>query len=431
MHAEIPASLEENERGNIIMTLTLHDNSGLLSEEKLSELAEKNKPYLDRILQGEDEFNDSLGWLEPGEEAFLEECEWLGKITGWNADVLIVVGVGGSNRAARAVYEAIGSKSKTQIEWVGLNYSAKEMNALLERLKYKEVYVNVIAKNFKTLEPGLWFRVLRNWLIEQYGEEYPSHIICTGTPDSDFRQLSYDNDFCFLDFPADVCGRYSALTPVALFPLAVAGLNIREMIDGAKVMRMILEKAENNPALMLASARNYLYENGYKLEMLSFFDPSLERFSKWWVQMFAESEGKDGKGLFPVVGSFTEDLHSIGQYIQQGEPILFETFLNILNPEDRQIDLTDIPDGFEYLDGKSLNDVNKAAFKATLETHSKRFPCFEIDVVSLDEYTFGELFYFFMFTCYLSARILGVNPFDQPGVEGYKEKTIASLKANI
>lgn len=424
MYAEIPAPLEEGKRGNIIMTLTLHDNSGLLGEEKLDELCKKNLEYLD--------FGNTLDWLLPEDSEMLDGCEWLGKIIGRDADVLVVIGVGGSNRAARAVYEALGSRSRTQIEWVGLNYSAKEMNALLEWLKYKEVYINVIAKNFKTLEPGLWFRVLRNWLIEEYGEEeYSSHIICTGTPGSDLHQLAEGNGYYFLDFPVDTCGRYSAFTPVALFPLAVAGLNIREMINGAKVMRMMLEKPDHNPALMLASARNYLYENGYKLEMLSFFEPSLERFSKWWTQLFAESEGKDGKGLYPIVGSFTEDLHSIGQYIQQGEPILFETFLNILDTEDRQIDLTDIPDGFEYLDGKTFNDVNKAAFKATLEAHSKRFPCFKIDIVSLDEFTFGELFYFFMFTCCLSARILGVNPFDQPGVEGYKEKTIASLKANI
>ncbi len=405
------------------MTLTLHDNSGLLGEEKLSDLCRKNLKYLD--------FGNTLDRLLPENSEMLDDCEWLGTVIRQKADVLVVIGVGGSNRAARAVYECLGSKSRVQIEWVGLNYSAKEMNALLERLKYKEVYINVIAKNFKTLEPGLWFRVLRNWLREEYGDEYYSHIICTGTPGSDLQKLSEDNDYYFLEFPTDVCGRYSALTPVALFPLAVAGFNIREMIGGATVMRMTLKKADHNPALMLASARNYLYEKGFKLEMLSFFEPSLERFSKWWVQMFAESEGKCGKGLYPVVGSFTEDLHSIGQYIQQGEKILYEIFLNVLNPEDRQIDLTDIPDGFEYLDGKTFGDVNKAAFKATLATHSERFPCFEIDVVSLDEFVFGELFYFFMFTCCLSAKILGVNPFDQPGVEGYKEKTIASLKANI
>ncbi|MCD8006378.1 MAG: glucose-6-phosphate isomerase [Oscillospiraceae bacterium] len=413
------------------MTLTLCDNSGLLGDEKLSELTEKNKPYLEAMLNGKDEFKDSAGWVEPGKQAYLEECEWLGTIVRQNADVLVVIGVGGSNRAARAVYECLGSKSYVKIEWAGLNYSASEMNALLRRLEGKSVYINVIAKNFKTLEPGLWFRVLRNWLRDEYGEEYSQRIICTGTPGSDLNKLADDNDYYFLPFPENVCGRYSALTPVALFPLAVTGFNIREMLGGATVMRMVLQKADNNPALMLASARNYLYGNGFKLEMLSFFEPSLERFSKWWVQMFAESEGKNGKGLYPVVGSFTEDLHSIGQYIQQGEPILYEIFLNVMNPEDRQIDSTDIPDGFEYLDGKSLNDVNSAAFKATLATHSERFPCLRIDVVSLDEFTFGELFYFFMFTCCLSAKILGVNPFDQPGVEGYKEKTIAGLKANI
>ncbi|MCD7822651.1 MAG: glucose-6-phosphate isomerase [Oscillospiraceae bacterium] len=407
------------------MILTLHDNSGLLSEEKLSDLTKKNLHYLDSL--------DSLDWLMPLERDMLEACEWFGRVTSQDADVLIVIGVGGSNRAARAVYDCLGSKSGTQIEWVGLNYSAKEMNRLLERIRGKRVFVNVIAKNFKTLEPGLWFRVLRSWLREEYGdEEYNSHIICTGTPGSDLYELAQENGYIFVDFPEDVCGRYSAFTLVSLLPLAIAGLDIQEMINGANFMRTALEKAdENNPALMLATARNYLYENGYKMEMLSFFEPSLERFSKWWTQLFAESEGKDGKGLYPVVGSFTEDLHSIGQYIQQGEPILYEIFLNVLSSEDRRIDLTDIPDGFEYLDGKTLNDVNKAAYRATLATHSKRFPCFEIDVVSLDEFVFGELFYFFMFTCCLSAKMLGVNPFDQPGVESYKEKTISDLKANI
>ncbi len=409
------------------MNIRLYDRTGLLSDEKLDELARENLSLLD----DKKPFFDSAGWSESERESMLEDCEWLSTIVRKNADVLVVIGVGGSNRAARAVYDCSGSKSKVQIEWAGLNYSASEMNALLERLSGKSVYINVIAKNFKTLEPGLWFRVLRNWLREEYGDEYSGRIICTGTPGSDLERLADDNGYYFLEFPTDVCGRYSSLTEVSLFPLAVAGFNIRKIINGAEAMHTALQKTDDNPALKLASARNYLYQQGYRLEMLSFFEPSLERFSKWWTQLFAESEGKDGKGLYPVVGSFTEDLHSIGQYIQQGEPILFETFLNVLNPEDRSIELTDIPDGFEYLDGKSLNDVNNAAFKATLETHSKRFPCFEIDVVSLDEYTFGELFYFFEFTCYLSAKISGVNPFDQPGVEGYKEKTIASLKANI
>ncbi len=406
------------------MTLTLHDNSGILSEEKLSELAKKNLKYLDSEHPPE--------WLLQNYDETLEDCEWLSSSVRQNADVLVVIGVGGSNRAARAVYDCFGSKSGVEIEWVGLNYSAREMNSLLKRIDRKRIYVDLIAKNFKTLEPGLWFRALRTQLREEYGDEYGYHVFCTGTPGSDLKELCYNHDFCFLEFPTDVCGRYSVFTPVALFPLAVAGFDIREMVNGAKAMRKALQDtSENNPALRLASARNYLYENGYKMEMLSFFDPSLERFSKWWTQLFAESEGKDGKGLFPVTGSFTEDLHSIGQYIQQGEPILFETFLNVQSSEDRIIDITDIPDGFEYLDGKSVNDVNNAAFRATLETHSKRFPCFEIDVPELDEYTFGELFYFFMYTCCLSARILGVNPFDQPGVESYKEKTIASLKANI
>lgn len=212
--------------------------------------------------------------------------------------------------------------------------------------------------------------------------------------------------------------------------MAVAGLDIRAIAAGAAEMRKKLaaEPADSSTALYFAVIRNQLYDKGYRMEMLSFFEPRMFRFAKWWMQLFGESEGKKNKGLYPLIGNFTEDLHSVGQYLQEGSSVLFETFLNVKDSSaSLLIHGDDVDDGFSYLDGKDFDDINRAAYYATLAAHSSRYPCMVIDVDAINETSFGQLFYFFEFVCYLSALILGVNPFDQPGVEDYKRRMFRIL----
>ena len=212
--------------------------------------------------------------------------------------------------------------------------------------------------------------------------------------------------------------------------MAVAGMDIHAMAAGAKHMqnRLMSEKPEESTALRFAVMRNLLYQKGYRMEMLAFFEPRLYRFAKWWMQLFAESEGKDDKGLYPLFGNYSEDLHSIGQFVQSGTPLLYEIFIDICTQDSSCIlPEQDIEDGFQYLEGKDFHDINKAAYEATLKAHSRRFPCGILQIPALDEESFGQMFYFFEFVCYLSGKILGINPFDQPGVEAYKEQMFQIL----
>ena len=249
-------------------------------------------------------------------------------------------------------------------------------------------------------------------------------IFATGTPGSTLHQLCLDQGYTFLTFPETIGGRYSVGSDVGLFPMAVAGVDIRALVQGMRDMRdtLLAAPAEENPALRYACLRRLLLEHGYRLEMLSFFEPRLDYFAKWWIQLFAESEGKEGTALYPVAASNSEDLHSIGQFIQEGSPILFETFVEVrardasvlLPPEAKK-------DYFDYLTGKDFWDINNTARQATMRAHSDRgIPCLNLSIPAIDAHTLGGLFYFFLFACYLSCKLLGVNPFNQPGVEGYK-----------
>lgn len=273
-----------------------------------------------------------------------------------------------SNNAARSVIEALRKDDAPEIIYAGNTLSPDAMNRMMKRLEGKSIY--------------------------------------------------------------NVGGRYTAMTNIGLFPMAVAGIDIRALVQGAKDMqkRVHEESAENNIAYQYACLRNLYYKEGYRVEMLSSFEPQFRFFYKWWIQLFAESEGKDNKGVFPVAGEFSEELHSVGQFIQDGSPIMFETFLDvkkqnaslIVEPDEKE-------DYFDYLDGKDFWEINKAAYHATVAAHSKKLPCLTIEVDELDAYHFGQLFYFFQFACYLSCKIMGVNPFDQPGVEAYKKWMFEAL----
>lgn len=404
----------------------------LVHAKDLEQAIAQNVPLLDAVKQGESCFSQSLGWHDLNAWASDDHiCQFLAaaeKIR-QEAEVLVLIGVGGSNNAARAVIEAL-RLSGPEVIYAGTSTSAHTICQALGKCDGKSVYVLNIAKNFETLEPGAAFRVFRDYLQRRYGPGYGQRILALGTPGSSLENLCRENGFGFLPFATDIGGRFTALSSVGLIPMAAAGIDIREVLQGAADMRqqLLATAGKENPALCYASARNLLYDRGYRIEMLASFQPQLRWFYKWWIQLFAESEGKEGKGIYPTAAEYSEDLHSVGQYVQDGSRILFETFLQVDSTKQSYIlPSSDIPDGFDYLTGKDFTEVNRAACRATLDAHSCQIPCMEITLDALDAYHFGQLFYFFEFSCYLSGRILGINPFDQPGVEAYKQLMFSAL----
>ena len=411
------------------ITLTFAGGRTGLTEEVLDQRVQAAAPLLAEVLAGEEQYQDNLGWFSVDEAAGPERVDFLleqaARVRA-DADAFVVIGIGGSNQAARAVVKALRPENGPAILWAGNTISACETARLLKELDgYRSVYIDCIAKNFETLEPGISFRVLRHYLEQRYGQaEAAKRIFATGTPGSTLHQLCIDNGYTFLTFPERIGGRYSVGSDVGLFPMAVAGVDVKALVQGMRDMREELHAAPagENLALRYACLRKWMLEQGLSLEMLAFFEPRLDYFAKWWIQLFAESEGKDGTGLYPVVSSNSEDLHSIGQFIQQGSPILFETFVTV-RARDASVVLpaTDKKDYFDYLTGRDFWDINDTARQATMRAHSEGgIPCLELSIPAIDAHTLGELFYFFLFSCYLSCRLVGVNPFNQPGVESYK-----------
>ena len=349
-----------------------------------------------------------------------------------DADVFVIVGVGGSNQAARAMIEALKDGEGPEIVYLGNTLSPCYISQTLKHMEGKSVYIDVIAKNFETLEPGSHFRILRQWMKDRYTkEEMAKRIIVTGTVGSRLEEIASENGYLFLQFPVPVGGRYSAFTPVGLFPMAVAGLDVDAFLAGVQqAIDDCLEHPADNPATGYAAARNLLYGKGYDIEMLVSFEPQLAFLTKWWVQLFGESEGKDKKGIFPAAAIYSEDLHSIGQYMQDGRRNLLETFISVENPKASALILPDpaFGDRFDYLEGMDFDQVNKAAEAATWNAHADGgVPCIGLRVDEISEETFGEMFYYFMIACAVSGMLMGVNPFDQEGVEEYKRSMFAAL----
>lgn len=385
--------------------------------------------------------SDMLGWVhiaDWADDAMCTDIEQLAAEIRENAEVFVVVGLGGSNQGARAVIEALSPQDAAEggpeILYAALNLSAAYYETLLRRIGNRSVYINVIAKNFKTLEPGLVFRMLRHEMERRYSkEEAARRIIVTPTVgDGALHRISEEKGYRFLPFPENVGGRYSVFTPVGLLPIAVAGINIRRLLAGAQRAEQEYRTGGvlREDAKHYALTRNALMEKGYGIEVLSFFEPQLEAFGRWWRQLFAESEGKHGTALFPTVCSFTEDLHSVGQYLQQGKRQMIETFLHLNTPPancvvDRE---QEVEDGFGYLEGRTFHEINECAYQATLKAHSEGgVPCLQVELDALNAEGIGELLYFYFIVCYYSAVLLGVDPFDQPGVENYKTEMFRLL----
>jgi glucose-6-phosphate isomerase len=346
------------------------------------------------------------------------------------ADVMIVIGIGGSNRGAMAAVQALQQSldGKTRLVWAGDTLSAARLKDVLATIRSSSVVLNVIAKDFNTVEPGISFRILRQAMQEKYGEAYSERIIATGSRGpGQLGELAERHGYRFLDFQPAIGGRFSVLSEVGLFPMAVAGIDIESMLEGAARCEQELKTTDmySNPAVQYAAMRSILFRKGFIVESLAFFEPDLVHFARWWTQLFAETEGKNRNAIFPTSFSYSEDLHAVGQYVQQGRRCIMETFLGAFHsdPGFRIPASPKVKDGFDHLDGKAYDELNRAVYKAALQAHSQDgVPCMEIRIPSLEAGTLGALFYFFMFTTYLSASMLGVNPFTQDGVENYKRQ---------
>ncbi|MCI6886151.1 MAG: glucose-6-phosphate isomerase [Lachnospiraceae bacterium] len=414
------------------VSLDLTKMNLFLNEEEL-DVRRKQAAAICRELLERDDKDQVLGWrtLETSAvqlDVMRQKAEEIRK----DADVFVIVGVGGSNQAARAMIEALQDREGPEIVYLGNTLSPYYISHTLKRMEGKRVYIDVIAKNFETLEPGSHFRILRQWMKERYTkEEMAKRIIVTGTLGSRLEEIAKENGYLFLQFPIPVGGRYSAFTPVGLFPIMVAGLNADAFLDGVKsAMDDCRMNPVTNPATGYASARNLLYGKGYDIEMLVSFEPQYAYMAKWWVQLFGESEGKEKKGIYPAAAIYSEDLHSIGQYMQDGRRNLIETFVSVKNPKAEAVIEPDpeFGDRFDYLDGMDFDRINKAAEGATWEAHANGgVPCIRLGVEEISERTFGELYYYFMMACAVSGTLMGVNPFNQEGVEEYKRSMFAAL----
>jgi glucose-6-phosphate isomerase len=391
--------------------------------------------------------NDYLGWIDLPVDYDKEEFARIEKAAEKikkDSEVLLVIGIGGSYLGARAAIEFLrhsfyNSVSKEirktpEIYFCGNNISSIYINHLIEVIGDRDFSINVISKSGTTTEPAIAFRVFKKLLNEKYGKKEAAKRIYATTDKARgaLKKLATEEGYESFVVPDDVGGRYSVLTAVGLLPIAVSGADIKKLMEGAASMRKYcLEKPyEENDSVKYAAVRNTLLKKGKSIEILVNYEPSLHFVSEWWKQLFGESEGKDQKGIYPASVDFTTDLHSMGQFIQDGQRTMFETVVSIDQPsseiilEKEEVDL----DGLNYLAGRSVDFINKSAMKGTLLAHTDgNVPNLMVTVPEKNEFYLGELFYFFEFACGVSGYMLGVNPFDQPGVESYKSNMFALL----
>ncbi len=410
--------------------------------DKFAEVAEK---YRSDLLNGTGAGSDFLGWVQlpsDTDESLVSDIENVAAYFKDNVEVVVVVGIGGSYLGAKAVIDALSHSFDMMTEgnenpivlYAGQNINEDYLAELKEVLSGVRFGICVISKSGTTTEPAIAFRVLKALLESQVGKEEASKNIVAITDESKgaLRTLAEQEGYKTFVIPDNVGGRYSVLTPVGLLPIACAGHNISELLEGAKEMQknLLLTSFEDNVAMQYAAIRNALYESGKKIEILVNYHPKLANISEWWKQLYGESEGKEGRGIFPASVNFTTDLHSMGQYIQDGERTLFETVLSV-ESANRTLEIPQTEDDLDklnYLAGRKLDSVNKSAELATTLAHvDGGVPNLRIVIPELNAYYIGKLLYFFEFACGLSGYMLGINPFDQPGVEAYKKNMFALL----
>lgn len=392
------------------------------------------------LLSKEGAGNDYLGWLDlPMTYDHREVCrikEAAGEIQK-QSQVLLAIGIGGSYLGARSAIEMLKkyfNQTGVEVIFVGNHISGSYVNELIEYLEDKDFSINVISKSGTTTEPAIAFRIFKELCEERYGKEGAKKRIYATTDKARgaLKTLADTEGYQTFIVPDDVGGRYSVLTPVGLLPIAAAGIDIDEMLAGAKEAYFTYqtEEIEDNDALKYALMRNIMNNQGKAIELLVNYEPKLSYFSEWWKQLFGETEGKDGKGIFVASASFSTDLHSLGQMIQEGQRNLFETVINVVTPQSDVIIKRneDNLDGLNFLEGKSMDYVNKMAMKGTMLAHvDGGVPNLRIDIPNISAKTYGYMVYFFELACGVSAYSLGVNPFNQPGVEAYKKNMFALL----
>jgi len=391
--------------------------------------------------------NDFLGWVDLPIDYDKEEFSRIkqaAKKIGEDSDVFLVIGIGGSYLGARAAIEFLGHsfannlpkevRKTPEIYYVGNNISSTYIKHLIDVIGERDFSINMISKSGTTTEPAIAFRVFKELCQKKYGRKEASKRIYVTTDKAKGALKNLANEEAYESFvvPDDVGGRFSVLTAVGLLPIAVSGVDIDTLMDGAKAARKgaLEEGFETNPALLYAATRNILYRKGKTIEIMANYEPNMHYISEWWKQLYGESEGKDQKGIFPAAVDFTTDLHSMGQFIQDGNRNLFETILNVQQPKE-ELYIKEEPvdlDGLNYLKGKSIDFINKNAMAGTILAHTDgNVPNLVINIPKQDEFNLGQLFYFFEFACGVSGYLLGVNPFDQPGVESYKKNMFALL----
>ncbi len=409
--------------------------NSLMNEEIISSYQDSveriNKMINERTGAG----SDYLGWADWPVNYDREELARMlqdAKYVRDNFDILVVCGIGGSYLGARAALEALNglkSDDKMEIIFMGQTFSPNYVAQVMKYLKGKNFAINVISKSGTTTETSISFRLLKELLESQVGKEKARKAIYATTDKEKgaLKTLCNKEGYATYVLPGDIGGRFSVLTAVGLFPLAVAGIDIQAMLDGACVARLMYNNTDlkENLCYRYAVMRDYMYRHNHPVELYVTYEPQMAQISEWLKQLFGESEGKGKKALFPASVTFSTDLHSLGQFIQDGSPILFETIINVLHPHDDvkiPHDDEDL-DGLNYLEGKDLAFVNQKAFEGTLKAHTEDggVPCNVIEIDRLDAKTLGHLFYFFMRACAMSAYLLDINPFNQPGVEIYKK----------
>lgn len=421
--------------------------AGFVSAEEMNNMKATVLCAKDVLMNKTGAGNDFLGWIDLPvnyDKKEFQEIKAAAEKIQSDSDVLLVVGIGGSYLGARAAIEFLshsfynvlpkGKRKTPEIYFVGNSISSKYIQDLKDVLEGKDFSVNIISKSGTTTEPAIAFRVFKDLLIEKYGREEANKRIYATTDKAKgaLKNLADQEGYHTFVVPDDVGGRFSVLTAVGLLPIAVSGADIDKLMEGAAAAREEAVNApyESNGALRYAAVRNILLRKGKAVEIVANYEPSLHYVSEWWKQLFGESEGKDQRGIFPAAVDLTTDLHSMGQFIQDGSRIMFETVLNVEESpaeillKEEEVDT----DGMNYLAGKSVDFVNKSAMNGTILAHSDGdVPNLMVNIPGQDEYSLGQLFYFFEYACGVSGYILGVNPFNQPGVESYKKNMFALL----
>ena len=425
------------------VTFDYTNTLSFMKNSEVENLSEFVKQAHNQIHQQQGPGSDFLGWVDWPETYDKEEfarVKTAAERIRQQSDALVVIGIGGSYLGSKAAIEALSHtfhnqmKDNTEVYFAGQNISSTYIEHLLQVLEGKDVSINVISKSGTTTEPALAFRILREYMENKYGKEEAKNRIYVTTDQSQgtLRKLADEEGYETFVIPDDVGGRYSVLTPVGLLPIAVAGLDIDQMMEGARnaYHKYNDPNLATNECYQYAAVRNVFYNKGKSIELFVSYEPGLQYMAEWWKQLFGESEGKDEKGLFPASVNFTTDLHSMGQYVQEGRRLFIETVLQVKKPQLERTIQEDAEDndGLNFLAGKTMDEVNKKAAIGTALAHiDGGVPNLLIELDELNEFAFGELVYFFEKACAISGTLLGVNPFDQPGVEAYKKNMFALL----